>query len=580
MLLKKMFHFLGGVHFAIGLIASAAAMVVAGTLLESQTDSHLWAAKWTYGHPLFSLLLGLFFINILFAALRRWPFQKRHIPFLMTHLGLLMIIGGTLIKNQWGLQGHLSLIEGSESSHVLLPRTFALSIEKKGSTAPKELIALPLDPEGFSFSSSHTPLKGTVLKLAPHVTTTFETWAKGTKAYLLGLPPFPIHPWQPSSPLPAPMLCRLTPHATEAWHVRALETSHPQPLLHEAYAHELTLRLSSKENARSFIEIPLQEALKKHFSYDGGIFSLSLDLHSSPLNGTNIPLLHVNWESSFSHASEHYTIALRGEEALSLKSAAAPWLSPSFTIDLIRSSPTLYLIKNEAEQFIFAFDRHGRVHEEHFLPSQPTPFVAYDEGFKGYAVQMVLPFPPEAEQERMERMIVLEAPLTTHILPAPLPSKLEEQRPGLVLEVQEGTRRQLLTLSYDALAQGLKWPVLNGSYLIRFQPLYRELPYRLRLVKARQFFYPDSSQVYSYESDLLIKPHNQEPFSKTLSMNHVYEAPEGHRFYLSRVGKTANQELKEIELVVNHDPAKTFFTYPGAILLFLGSGLLFTLRKR
>lgn len=67
-LFKQLFHFLGGIHFAIALIAITAITVIAGTFLESKTESHLLAARWTYEHPFFLLLLSLFFINILLCA--------------------------------------------------------------------------------------------------------------------------------------------------------------------------------------------------------------------------------------------------------------------------------------------------------------------------------------------------------------------------------------------------------------------------------------------------------------------------------------------------------------------------------
>ena len=111
--LKQIFHMLGGIHLAISLIAIAALTVIAGTILESKTGSHLLAAYWTYSHPFFQILLSLFFVNILFSALRRWPFKKKHIPFLITHLGLLMIISGTILKNRFGLQGQMSVWEGT-----------------------------------------------------------------------------------------------------------------------------------------------------------------------------------------------------------------------------------------------------------------------------------------------------------------------------------------------------------------------------------------------------------------------------------------------------------------------------------
>src|SRR5262245_7609377 len=108
-----------------------ALFVIAGTFLESKTESHRFAARFTYSNPLFSVLLWLFFVNILFSALRRWPFKVHHIPFLITHFGLLMILAGMLVKKSYGVQGSLGIIEGSGSQEILLQDTSVLHIEKR-----------------------------------------------------------------------------------------------------------------------------------------------------------------------------------------------------------------------------------------------------------------------------------------------------------------------------------------------------------------------------------------------------------------------------------------------------------------
>ena len=124
-----LYRFLGNVRFALMLIFLTTLFVVAGTFIESFFDSHAFAARFTYSNPLFLLILGGFFINILFSALQRWPFKYKHIPFLMTHLGLLMILLGTFVKNIWGIQGNMVIHEGGGKQEILLPSTQAILLE-------------------------------------------------------------------------------------------------------------------------------------------------------------------------------------------------------------------------------------------------------------------------------------------------------------------------------------------------------------------------------------------------------------------------------------------------------------------
>ncbi len=167
---KSLFHFLGGLYLAIALIIVAILTVTIGTLIESKTGSHLLAAQWTYDHPFFYFLLFLLFINILFSSLRRWPFQKRHIPFLMTHLGLLMMIAGAIIKNLLGMQGQMKIWEGSGNQQVLIPYTYALLIDKKEQSSWSESHTIDLNnflPHTYSPPSS-SQLVCKVIGYAPH----------------------------------------------------------------------------------------------------------------------------------------------------------------------------------------------------------------------------------------------------------------------------------------------------------------------------------------------------------------------------------------------------------------------------
>lgn len=124
-----MIRFLCSVRFALVLLASALGLVIAATWIEAVTGSHEAASKWVYRSPWFLAVLVGAFINILGSALKRWPFQKRHIPFLTAHLGLLMVISGQFVKLAFGVQGELLLAEGAGSHTLLLDHHYRLAIE-------------------------------------------------------------------------------------------------------------------------------------------------------------------------------------------------------------------------------------------------------------------------------------------------------------------------------------------------------------------------------------------------------------------------------------------------------------------
>ena len=80
------------------------------------------------------------------------------------------------------------------------------------------------------------------------------------------------------------------------------------------------------------------------------------------------------------------------------------------------------------------------------------------------------------EDLKPELAIVLETPLTHRIIPEDPPLKLEDRRPGIVLEVQQGQEKQTVALAYDPQGTGMKWPLLNGGSWPDSSPPFKSFP--------------------------------------------------------------------------------------------------------
>jgi len=476
--LRSLYHFLGGVTFALILIASVALFVVVGTFIESWTQSHRYAAIFTYSNPLFGLLLWGFFVNILFSATRRWPFQVKHVPFLITHLGLLMIISGVMVKHYFGVQGTMSLIEGSGSQEILESGTYAIYVEKNGDSKPSNHeLKKTLTGE---FKPIITTVNGLWLRLmeyTPHSTERYQTWIKGDKATILGLNPLPVYEYDKNS-----------------------------------------LKLSGQ-----------------------------VRFHPAPSSPWSIYAMRANKiEEVVQHIHQNH---------------------PTF------SAPVLAIVEDQNKDVhLIAFNEQGHTSKQVFPSSTLESMVVYDNGFKGYTVRSELPF-------NSDPSIVLESMITPIHEPQPPTTKLETNRPKVTLHTRKNKQAQTISLVYDPTAMGIKWPILNGEYLLRFQPISKEIPYRIRLRNARQINYPNSQQPFSFESDLIITDRSKgQIVEKTISMNQVHETWDGYRFYLSSITPSDESAVKRIQIVVNYDPGKYWLTYPGACVLTCGIILLFWLR--
>jgi hypothetical protein len=113
------FKFLSSLKLAVLVILSLAAVLSYATILESQYGMRaahvlVYGTHWFYG------LLGLLGLNVLCAALSRYPWKKHQTGFVVTHSGILVILLGSLVTQQLGVDGNLPVVESASDSRVIL----------------------------------------------------------------------------------------------------------------------------------------------------------------------------------------------------------------------------------------------------------------------------------------------------------------------------------------------------------------------------------------------------------------------------------------------------------------------------
>ena len=114
-----MFRFLSSLKLAVVVILFLTSALIAGTLLESSYDIAT-ARYWVYRAFWFHFVLFTLGVNIVCSAMSRLPWKKRHLPFLLAHLGIILILVGSWITQKWGLDGSINITEGAQSSLVEL----------------------------------------------------------------------------------------------------------------------------------------------------------------------------------------------------------------------------------------------------------------------------------------------------------------------------------------------------------------------------------------------------------------------------------------------------------------------------
>ena len=118
-IIRAIFRFSSSLKLAVILLLSLAATLAIATFLESAYSAKV-AQSLVYRSPWFTVLLLVLGLNVAAAAISRYPWKKRHIPFLITHAGILTLLTGSLQTQNSGFDGLLSLEEGQDSNQVVL----------------------------------------------------------------------------------------------------------------------------------------------------------------------------------------------------------------------------------------------------------------------------------------------------------------------------------------------------------------------------------------------------------------------------------------------------------------------------
>ncbi len=140
---------IGSMYFAIALILILAAVMAWATFLGMQfgDDTSNWAV---YHAGWFLFLCGMLGLSVLFSALLRFPWKKYQLGFLVTHLGILVLLVGCWFDFEYGRSAYLSVAEGETNSVASCPKEshFELRITRNGKTLQK---TIPFQPGPFSW---------------------------------------------------------------------------------------------------------------------------------------------------------------------------------------------------------------------------------------------------------------------------------------------------------------------------------------------------------------------------------------------------------------------------------------------
>jgi hypothetical protein len=141
--------FFASVKLAVVLLSVLIIAAITGTIYESSFDAKV-ARAYVYGAPWFNIWLTLLGANLAVSAFSRWPWRKHHVAFLVTHLGIITLLAGSLIGRIWGIEGTTTLFKGEPPTNRLLVDQRELRVRDVDGILkayPAEFLHRPPSPE-------------------------------------------------------------------------------------------------------------------------------------------------------------------------------------------------------------------------------------------------------------------------------------------------------------------------------------------------------------------------------------------------------------------------------------------------
>lgn len=141
-----------------------------GTLVEADYNAEI-AAKTVYHSIWMYTFLGLLCVSLTAVMVDRWPWKKRHAPFVLAHIGILVLMFGSVLTRYTGIDGSMVFGIGETSKFVIVAEpefTIYSSIDAQSYTrlysSARDFYKNPPPPEGIEI-----PISGASFKVLDYI---------------------------------------------------------------------------------------------------------------------------------------------------------------------------------------------------------------------------------------------------------------------------------------------------------------------------------------------------------------------------------------------------------------------------
>lgn len=525
---------LGGIKFAVPVLALVAIGLGVGTFLESTQNVRV-ARHYVYSAPWFITLMGLVCLSLIFAVITRYPWKRRHIGFITVHAGLVTVIVAGFWSMFSRVEGQLALQEGTASNVI--------------ETSQEQLEALAHGSGKFdSLDAALAPTGPGTLTLAGLQVQVLERWENSRDEEMIADDsPVPLRAIE-IAPMPGPQT---------SW-VGQEDQAGPAPILMGLKV--LVLPEGSAWEPPAPVESP-----KGQFVFLVG--------------ASRYPVLEVGQEVfpgwTVSELQRFARAVVTGESITEGPAGAPANVAIQVKItdgrgtieqhtafeafpDMVMGKP-LEGSGNSASRLVAGATRGEPETLVIFgsLASTKLGYIGLDG--KGKVLETPASYPMTLHLGAREVTIhqqLSRAHQISRTVQAPI---AKDNRPALLLRVGDDT--QLQTLAYKGMIHATTRD--NKTVILHFGPRRVQLPFTVRLAKFIKTDYPGTEMAMAYQSDVGVTIAGRPEVPYDIYMNHPYVHGPWKVYQSGFIGDNLSI------FSVMHDPGLTL-TYIGSIVLVVG----------
>jgi hypothetical protein len=166
-------HWGSSLHLAMILLITLAIACAVATVTESRFSSEV-ARYYIYKAPWFGFWLLFLVVNLLCVIVGRWPWQRKHLSFIVAHIGIITLLSGAVIGQKWGYEGFLNLEVGHPPEGRVILNQTVLDIRPLGTATSYEApfpveVRRPSEAHPRVLPLPHSPLRLSIDRYAENL---------------------------------------------------------------------------------------------------------------------------------------------------------------------------------------------------------------------------------------------------------------------------------------------------------------------------------------------------------------------------------------------------------------------------